>query len=58
MQLYLGIVSEKLRFFTPEGQLVPTPEEAEEGERQRAEAAEARAERLVRKLREMGVDPD
>ncbi len=58
LQLYLGIVSEKLRFFTPEGQLVPTPEEAEEGERQRAEAAEARAERLVRKLREMGVDPD
>lgn len=58
LQFYLGIVSEKLRFFTPEAELVPTPEEAEEGERQRAEAAEARAERLVRKLREMGVDPD
>ena len=65
LQLYLGIVSEKLRFFTPEAELVLTPEEAEqgqrqraEGERQRAEAAEARAERLVRKLREMGVNPD
>lgn len=58
LQLYLGIVSEKLRFFTPEAELVPTPEEAEEAERNRAEAAEARAERLLRKLREMGVDPD
>jgi Uma2 family endonuclease len=51
LQLYLGIVGEQLRFFTSEGQLVPTPEEAEaeerrrvEIERQRANAAEAKVE--------------
>lgn len=72
LQLYLGIVGEQLRFFTPEGELVPTPEEAEalssdraqqaearaEAERQRAEDAEARAERLRRRLQELGVEPD
>ncbi len=42
--LYLGIHESQLRFFTPEGRLVPTPEEE--------------AERLAAKLREMGVDPD
>ncbi len=44
MGLYLGVHEEKLRFFTPEGQLVPTPEEV--------------AERLAAKLRELDVDPD
>lgn len=58
LQLYLGVVDEKLRFFTREGELVPTPEEAEAKERQRADAAEEKAERLLRKLRELGVDPD
>ena len=41
--LYLGIYQSQLRFFTPEGKLVPTPEET--------------AERLAQKLREMGIDP-
>lgn len=65
LQLYLGIVAEKLRFFTREGELVPTPEEAEaqerqraQTERQRAEEAEQKVERLRQKLRELGVDPD
>ncbi|MBW4682711.1 MAG: Uma2 family endonuclease [Microcoleus vaginatus WJT46-NPBG5] len=65
LQLYLGISEEQLRFFTPEGELVPTPEEAEaqehqraEAERQRAENAEAKAERLRQKLVEMGVNPE
>lgn len=51
LQLYLGILNEQLRFFTPEGDLVPTPEEAEaisnqtaETERQRAETERQRAE--------------
>ena len=43
--LYLGIHQEQLRFFTPEEQLVPTPEEAAEQESQRSE-------RLAAKLRE------
>lgn len=58
LQLYLGILAEQLRFFTSEGQLVLTPEEAEAQEHQRAEVAEARAERLLQKLRELGVDLD
>ncbi len=72
MELYLGIHQERLRFFSPEGTLVPTPEEAAEAEFQRAEAEFQRAEterqqaeaehqtnaKLIAKLRELGVDPD
>jgi Uma2 family endonuclease len=49
--LYLGIYQGLVRFFTPEGQLVPTPEETAEQETQRAE-------RLAAKLRELNIDPD
>lgn len=58
LQLYLGILNEQLRFFTPDGDLVPTPEEAEVISNQRANVAEARAEQLLRKLQELGVDLD
>ncbi len=58
LQLYLGVVAEKLRFFTSEGELVLSWEEAEAQERERAEAAQEKAERLLRKLRELGVNPD
>ncbi len=50
LKLYLGIHESKLRFFTDEGQLIATPEEAAEQERQRAD-------RLAEKLRTMGIDP-
>jgi Uma2 family endonuclease len=42
--LFLGIHESKLRFFTPEGVLVPTPEESAEIESQRAEIESQRAE--------------
>ncbi|MBF2017916.1 MAG: Uma2 family endonuclease [Rivularia sp. T60_A2020_040] len=42
--LYLGIYQNQVRFFTPEGKLVPTPEEE--------------AERLAAKLRELNINPD
>jgi len=65
LELYLGIHEGKLRFFTAEGQLLPTPTEVVEEERQQKEVAQARAEqeaqraeRLARKLRELGIDPD
>jgi Uma2 family endonuclease len=72
LRLYLGIDQAQLRFFTPDGNLVPTPEEIATVERQRADAehqradtehqrAEAerqRSERLRAKLQELGVDPD
>lgn len=51
LQLYLGIHQRQLRFFSREGQLVPTPEEVAEQESQRAE-------RLAGKLRELNIDPD
>ncbi|RUT04256.1 hypothetical protein DSM106972_044840 [Dulcicalothrix desertica PCC 7102] len=54
-----------MRFFTADGQLVPTPEESAEQEAQRAdqqaqraEPQAQRAERLAAKLRELNIDPD
>jgi Uma2 family endonuclease len=63
--LYLGIHNNQLRFFSADGDLVPSPEETAEAERQRAEAERQRAEterqqnqRLRAKLQELGIDPD
>jgi hypothetical protein len=56
--LYLGIYQGLVRFFTPEGELVPTPEEIAESERQQKEIAQQKAERLAAKLRELNIDPD
>jgi hypothetical protein len=63
--LYLGIHNQQLRYFFPNGELVPTPEEAEkierqraEQERQRAKQEQQRSEHLAQKLRELGVNPD
>ncbi len=69
LELYLGINEYQLRFFTPEGELVPTEAEyerqAKEQERQRAEQAEQRAEQaqhemeqLRQRLRDWGLDLD
>lgn len=44
LQLFLGVHNRQLRFFTPVGQLVETPEE--------------RNEKLAAKLQELGVDPE
>jgi hypothetical protein len=51
LQLFLGIHEQKLRFFTPEGELVPTPEEV-------AKAEQQRNQRLAAKLRELNIDPE
>ncbi|QYX33237.1 Uma2 family endonuclease [Sphaerospermopsis torques-reginae] len=70
--LYLGVHEGLLRYFTPEGELVPTPEETAEEETKkavksekranqeakRAAQADARAERLAAKLRELNIDPE
>lgn len=58
LDLYLGIHEGLLRFFTLSGQLVPTPEEEAESERQQKELALSKAERLAAKLRELNIDPD
>ncbi|KOR35018.1 hypothetical protein AM228_20560 [Planktothricoides sp. SR001] len=44
LKLYLGVYEGKLRYFTPEVKLVPTPEEL--------------AAKLAAKLRELNIDPD
>jgi hypothetical protein len=63
--VYLGIHQGLLRFFTPELDLVPTPEETADFERQAKELAlikaqkeTQRAEKLAAKLRELNIDPD
>ncbi|MEB3282808.1 MAG: Uma2 family endonuclease [Lyngbya sp.] len=72
LQLFLGIYEQKLRFFTPEGELVPTPEESAQTERQqredtqkqletaeqRLEAEQQRNQKLAAKLRELNIDPE
>jgi Uma2 family endonuclease len=45
LDLYLGVLVGRLRYFTAEGVLVPTPDEAAEQEMQRAERESQRAER-------------
>jgi Uma2 family endonuclease len=42
LQLFLGIHEQRLRFFTPEGKWVPTPEESAQTEKQQREAIEER----------------
>ncbi|HIK31825.1 MAG TPA: Uma2 family endonuclease [Oscillatoriales cyanobacterium M59_W2019_021] len=70
--LYLGVEAERLRYFTVDGVIVPTPEEAARSEMERAEMAEIQLERerqakqlaqqeaarLAEKLRELGIEPE
>jgi Uma2 family endonuclease len=49
--LYLGVEQGLLRWFTPDGKLVPTPQET-------AAQAQEKASRLAAKLRELNIDPD
>ncbi|MDS4029067.1 MAG: hypothetical protein RKP20_06210 [Candidatus Competibacter sp.] len=53
-RIFRGIETIWLRWFTPEGEMLPTEAEAA---RQQAEA-EQRAERLAKRLRRLGEDPD
>jgi hypothetical protein len=47
-----------LRWWSNEGQILPTGEERAVQETQRADQEMQRADRLAAKLRELGVDPD
>ncbi|MGB3237495.1 MAG: Uma2 family endonuclease [Geitlerinemataceae cyanobacterium] len=65
LELYLGIHENFVRFFTAEGELIPTPEEDAlsaqqelEVQRQQLEIERQRKEQLAAKLRELGIDPD
>ena len=56
--LYLGIHQRQLRYFTPDGELVPRPEEAATQAQQRAEKESQRVQKLEEKLRSLGIDPN
>jgi Uma2 family endonuclease len=65
LELYLGVLAGQLRYFRSTGELVPTPLEAAqqerqlaEQERQLAEQERQRSERLAARLRELGDDPN
>ncbi|MCY7382437.1 MAG: Uma2 family endonuclease [Microcoleus sp.] len=65
LELYLGIHDRKLRYFTPDGELVATPEEAAlQAQQQAAQAqeqaaqAQERVERLANQLRALGIEPE
>lgn len=53
--LYLGIFENQLRYFTPEGTLLPTPEEAALQEKQQKELALQKIQELTVKLQNLGV---
>jgi Uma2 family endonuclease len=58
LELFLGIHESKLRFFSAQGELVPTPGERAENERQQKELAQKEVEKLRSQLRTLGIDPD
>ncbi|MBF2028157.1 MAG: Uma2 family endonuclease [Oscillatoriales cyanobacterium C42_A2020_001] len=53
LNLYLGVLEGRLRFFSPEGQLIPTPEEVAIAEQQRAVKAEALLARYRKQFGEL-----
>ena len=65
LELYLGIYEGKLRYFSQDGELVPTPEEAalqaqEQAQQaqEQAQQAQQRVERLADQLRALGIEPE
>ncbi|MEX6778297.1 hypothetical protein [Limnospira fusiformis] len=58
LQLFLGIENRQLRFFSPDGVLVPTPEESATEAQQQLEVERQQKDKLAAKLRELGIDPE
>jgi Uma2 family endonuclease len=62
LELYLGVLEGKLRFFTPDGNLVLLPEEQAnqqlEQANQQLEQERQRAEKLAERLRAAGINPE
>jgi lactam utilization protein B len=53
LELYLSIHAGKLRFFTPDGQLIPTPQEAAAAEQQRTKLAQHQVEAAQQQVTEL-----
>jgi Uma2 family endonuclease len=65
LDLFLGVHEDQLRYFTPEGHLVPTPLEAVNQTQDRLNQAQsettraqAQAARLADQLRSLGIEPE
>jgi len=58
LELFLGVHNDRLRFFTPEGELIPSPEELAEQQSRRAEQAEQELERLKAQMKAQGIEPE
>lgn len=58
IELYLGVYDNQLRYFSRDGQLVLTPDEAALKAQQEASQAQQRAERLAAQLRLLGIEPE
>lgn len=58
LKLYLGVYESKLRYFTSEGVLVPTPEEAAKQAQQQLDTARQEVEQLKAQLKALGVEPN
>jgi Uma2 family endonuclease len=58
LKLYLGIHQRQLRYFTPEGELVPTPEEAARQAQENLEQTQQQLEQLKAQLKALGIEPN
>lgn len=58
LNLYLGAHEGFLRYFTPRGELLPTPLMEAQQQARRADSEKQRADKLAARLRELGLDPD
>jgi hypothetical protein len=58
LNLYLGIHNGQLRYFTTNGELVPTPTEEALQAQQQALEAEQRVTRLAEQLQALGFEPE
>ena len=58
LQLFLGVENKKLCYFTPEEELILSPDQLARREQQRAEQEKQRADRLAAYLRSLNIDPD
>ncbi len=58
LKLFLGMYNSQLRYFKPEGDMVPTPLKAAQQAQQEAQQAQQTNDLMAAKLRELGVDPN
>lgn len=58
LELYVGVHAGQLRYFSGEGALIPTPEEAAQQAQEQALQAATQVEKLAAQLKALGIEPD